>query len=108
MEGLKPCPNCGLVDIEAEGSTPDSIVFCRDCGEEQILEEWQADSARERMLNTRIRELEAVVEAAKVMMDEWYRGEDGYMGSIPIAEGLSEALQRAGYGKWGCEGGSYA
>jgi len=68
MNKFKPCPNCGTANITAEGHRPDSTVFCDECGEERTLEEWQDDTAREKILRARLGAAEALIAAL-----EWER-----------------------------------
>ena len=61
---LKPCPNCGGNECFAEGIRPEDLAYC-DCGEERTLEEWQCDSARERILRAALEEAQAELAAIK-------------------------------------------
>ena len=118
MEELKPCPNCGSTDFEAEGTRPDSLVFCG-CGEERPLEEWQCDTAREKILRAenaelkrkvaQIVKLEKLVAAdiAKVDEDKAYAASmyemgvrDGIRSTLEgVLEQLGIVLRDAGEGK---------
>ena len=60
---FKPCPNCGAGNIIVEGMRHDAPVFCEECGEERTLEEWRADTAREKILRARLLAAEELIEA---------------------------------------------
>jgi uncharacterized Zn finger protein (UPF0148 family) len=73
---FKPCPNCGTANITVEGLHPDSTVFCDECGEERTLEEWQTDTAREKILRSRLEAADELMGALKHIAEYWNQDEN--------------------------------
>ena len=94
MNKFKPCPNCGTANITAEGHRPDSTVFCDECGEERTIEEWQDDTAREKILRARLEAAEALIGA----LDEYAAVMQGQF--APQTYGQAYTKLRSTRAKW--------
>ena len=60
MDELKPCPNCGSDNLH--GFDISHKIECNDCSEIRDEEEWQADTAREKILTAENAKLRKMVD----------------------------------------------
>ena len=66
MKDLKPCPICGRGNLRHYELAAE--VECNDCSEVRSEEDWQADTARERILRAGLTRKDELIAAQKNMI----------------------------------------